>query len=47
MYPHYQAKIPGQGNEDIDQLSKANVWEASIFHEKHHINTKGLKKKIL
>ena len=40
--------LPGplaQGNEEIDQLLIGNVLEASKFHEKHHINGKGLKKK--
>jgi hypothetical protein len=35
-----------QGNDEIDQLLIGNVLEASKFHEKHHINGKGLKKKI-
>ena len=33
-------------NEEIDELLIENMLEASKFHEKHHINGKGLKKKI-
>jgi hypothetical protein len=35
-----------QGNGKIYQLLIGNVLEVSEFHEKHHINGKGLKKKI-
>ncbi|KAL6044970.1 hypothetical protein STEG23_011887 [Scotinomys teguina] len=39
--------LPGplaQGNDEIDQLLIGNVLEASKFHKKHHVNSKGLKK---
>ncbi|KAL6092360.1 hypothetical protein STEG23_021666 [Scotinomys teguina] len=39
--------LPGplaQGNDEIDQLLIGNVLEASEFHKKHHVNSKGLKK---
>jgi hypothetical protein len=35
-----------QGNDEPDQLLIGNVLETSNFHEKHHINGRGLKKKI-
>ena len=38
--------LPGalaQGNNEIDQLLVGNVLEASEFHKKHHVNSKGLK----
>ncbi|KAL6038953.1 hypothetical protein STEG23_010042 [Scotinomys teguina] len=35
---------PAQGNDEIDQLLIGNVLEASEFHKKHHVNSKGLKK---
>jgi hypothetical protein len=41
--------LPGplaQGNDKIDQLLVDNTIETSKFHEKHHVNEKGLKKKI-
>lgn len=38
----YRFNIYWQGNEEIDQLSMGNVLEASKFHEKHHVNNKGL-----
>ncbi|KAL6070467.1 hypothetical protein STEG23_006054, partial [Scotinomys teguina] len=40
-------ELPGplaQGNDEIDQLLIGNVLEASEFHKKHHVNSKGLKK---
>ncbi|KAL6038242.1 hypothetical protein STEG23_034915 [Scotinomys teguina] len=39
--------LPGplaQSNEEIDQLLIGNVLEASEFHKKHHVNSKGTKK---
>ncbi|KAL6065033.1 hypothetical protein STEG23_028902 [Scotinomys teguina] len=39
--------LPGplaQGNDEIDKLLIGNVLEASEFHKKHHVNSKGLKK---
>ncbi|KAL6084245.1 hypothetical protein STEG23_037991, partial [Scotinomys teguina] len=39
--------LPGplaQGNDKIDKLLIGNVLEASEFHKKHHVNTKGLKR---
>ncbi|KAL6082528.1 hypothetical protein STEG23_004612 [Scotinomys teguina] len=39
--------LPGhltQGNDEIDQLLIGNVLEASKFHNKNHVNSKGLKK---
>ena len=33
-----------QGNDEIDWLLIGNVLEAMEFHEKHHVNSKGLKK---
>lgn len=34
----------GQSNDRIDQLLIGNVLEASEFHKKHHVSTKGLRK---
>ena len=31
-------------NDEIDQLQLGNVLEASNFHEKYHVNGKGVKK---
>ena len=42
--------LPGslaQGNAEINQLLIRNVLEASEFHEKHYVNSKGLKKTFL
>ncbi|ERE69715.1 sorting nexin-6-like protein [Cricetulus griseus] len=39
--------LPGplaQGNDEIDRLLIGSVLEASEFHKKHHVNSKGLKK---
>lgn len=39
--------LPGliaKGNEEIDELLIGNELEASEFHKKHHVNSKGLKK---
>ncbi|KAL6043129.1 hypothetical protein STEG23_019310, partial [Scotinomys teguina] len=39
--------LPGplaQGNDEIDKLLIGNVLEASEFHKKHHVNSKGLKR---
>ncbi|ERE82961.1 sorting nexin-6-like protein [Cricetulus griseus] len=39
--------LPGplaQGNDEIDGLLIGTVLEASEFHKKHHVNSKGLKK---
>ncbi|KAL6092317.1 hypothetical protein STEG23_003249, partial [Scotinomys teguina] len=39
--------LPGplaQGNDEIDKLLIGNVLEASEFHQKHHVNSKGLKR---
>ncbi|ERE71793.1 Pol polyprotein [Cricetulus griseus] len=39
--------LPGplaQGNDEIDRLLIGTVLEASEFHKKHHVNSKGLKK---
>ncbi|KAL6093039.1 hypothetical protein STEG23_031351, partial [Scotinomys teguina] len=39
--------LPGplaQGNDEIDKLFIGNVLEASEFHKKHHVNSKGLKR---
>ncbi|EGV93609.1 HERV-K_3q27.3 provirus ancestral Pol protein [Cricetulus griseus] len=39
--------LPGslaQGNDEIDRLLIGSVLEASEFHRKHHVNSKGLKK---
>ena len=39
--------LPGvlaQGNAEIDQLLIGRVLQASEFHKKHHVNSKGLKK---
>ena len=33
-----------QGNDEIDQLLVVNMLEASEFHKKYHVNSKGLKK---
>ena len=41
--------LPGplaQGNADIDQLLTGSVLQASEFHKKHHVNSKGLKKEF-
>lgn len=41
--------LPGplaQGNNEIDQLLIGSVLEASEFHKKHHVNSKGLKKEF-
>ena len=32
-----------QGNADINQLLIGSVLQASKFHKKHHVNSKGLK----
>ncbi|KAL6059743.1 hypothetical protein STEG23_009665, partial [Scotinomys teguina] len=39
--------LPGplaQGNDETDKLLIGNVLEASEFHKKHHVNSKGLKR---
>ncbi|KAL6080845.1 hypothetical protein STEG23_037091, partial [Scotinomys teguina] len=39
--------LPGhlaQDNDEIDKLLIGNVLEASEFHKKHHVNSKGLKR---
>ncbi|KAL6031325.1 hypothetical protein STEG23_000678 [Scotinomys teguina] len=39
--------LPGplaQGNDEIGKLLIGNVLEASEFHKKHHVNSKGLKR---
>ena len=41
--------LPGpmvQDNKEVNQLLIGDVFKASKFHEKHHVNEKGLKKKI-
>lgn len=41
--------LPGpltQGNNEIDQLLIGSVLDASEFHKKHHVNSKGLKKEF-
>lgn len=41
--------VPGplaQGNNEIDQLLIGSVLEASEFHKKHHVNSKGLKNSL-
>lgn len=41
--------LPGplaQGNNEIDQLLIGSALEASEFHKKHHVNSKGLKKEF-
>ena len=41
--------LPGhlaQGNAEIDQLLIGSVLQASEFHQKHHVNSKGLKKEF-
>ena len=35
---------PTHSNDEIDQLRVRNMLEASEFHKKHHVNSKGLKK---
>ena len=53
IYPMYiihiraDTGLPGpivQGNDKIEQLLIGKVLEATGFHEKHHVNSKGLKK---
>ena len=42
--------LPGplaQGNDEIDWLLIGNVLEAMEFHEKHYVNSKGLRKNFL
>ena len=42
--------LPGplvQGNAGIDQLLIESVMQASEFHKKHHVNSKGLKSFLL
>ena len=41
--------LPGplaKGNKEIDQLLIGNVLKVSEFHEKHYVNSKGLKKEF-
>lgn len=41
--------LPGplaQGNNEIYELLVGSVLEASEFHKKHHVNSKGLKKEF-
>ena len=41
--------LPGplaQGNAEIDQLLIGSMLQASEFHKKHHVNSKGLKKEF-
>jgi hypothetical protein len=45
----YHTGLPGplaQGNNESDQLLLGIVLEASKFHKKHHINSKGLMKEF-
>ena len=36
-----------QSNAEIDQLLIGSVFQASEFHEKHHVNSEGLKSFLL
>ena len=36
----------GQGNTKTDQLLMGSVLQASEFHKRHHVNSKGLKKEF-
>ena len=44
--PYRSARSLAQGHAEIDQLLIGSVLQASEFHKKYHVNSKGLKKEF-